>query len=144
MFYTCKKVQHKPINIQVRDPIQRSKRNQVCCGLAHRTVFGVPCPYEDELATLGKMQARSAIIHWTVRCATELSDELANNGYLSATVDSAKVNNAAIVQRRRAESQRGTGLSGVAPDCPAPQEDKAPTVDRAPNPNGWVTWQHTG
>jgi hypothetical protein len=32
----------------------------------------------------------------------------------------------------------------VAPDCPVPQEDKAPTVDRAPNPNGWVTWQRTG
>jgi hypothetical protein len=25
-----------------------------------------------------------------------------------------------------------------------PQEDKAPTVDRAPNPNSWVTWQLTG
>jgi hypothetical protein len=25
MFYRCKKVQHKPINIQVRDQIQRSK-----------------------------------------------------------------------------------------------------------------------
>jgi hypothetical protein len=24
-----------------------------------------------------------------------------------------------------------------------PQEDKAPTVDPAPNPNGWVTWQGT-
>jgi hypothetical protein len=29
-------------------------------------------------------------------------------------------------------SQRGTGLSGVAPDCPVPQEDKAPTVDVSP------------
>jgi hypothetical protein len=25
-----------------------------------------------------------------------------------------------------------------------PQEDKAPTVDPAPNPNGWVTWRRTG
>jgi hypothetical protein len=31
-----------------------------------------------------------------------------------------------------------------APDCLVPQEDKAPTVDRAPNPNGWVTWRRTG
>jgi hypothetical protein len=44
----------------------------------------------------------------------------------------------------RAGSQRGTGLSGVAPDCPVPQEDKAPTVDPALNPNGWVTWRRTG
>jgi hypothetical protein len=44
----------------------------------------------------------------------------------------------------RAGSQRGTGLSGEAPDCPVPQEDKAPTVDRAPNPNSWVMWRRTG
>ena len=31
-----------------------------------------------------------------------------------------------------------------ASDCLVPQEDKAPTVDRAPNPNGWLTWRHTG
>jgi hypothetical protein len=43
----------------------------------------------------------------------------------------------------RAGSQRGTELSGVAPDCLVPQEDKAPTVDPAPNPNGWVTWRRT-
>jgi hypothetical protein len=24
-----------------------------------------------------------------------------------------------------------------------PQEDKAPTVDSAPNPNDWLTWRHT-
>jgi hypothetical protein len=44
----------------------------------------------------------------------------------------------------RAGSQRGTGLSGVAPDCPVPQEDKAPTVESALNPHGWVTWWRTG
>jgi hypothetical protein len=44
----------------------------------------------------------------------------------------------------RAGSQRGTGLSGVAPDCPVPQEDKGPTVDSSSNPNGWVTWRCTG
>jgi hypothetical protein len=39
---------------------------------------------------LVKTQARSDIIHRTVRCATGLSGELAGNGYLRATVDSAK------------------------------------------------------
>jgi hypothetical protein len=43
-------------------------------------------------------------------------------------------------QKLEQQSQRGTGLSGVASDCPVPQEDKAPTVDSAPNPNSWVTW----
>jgi hypothetical protein len=32
----------------------------------------------------------------------------------------------------------------VAPNCPVPQEGKAPTVARAPTPNGWVTWRRTG
>jgi hypothetical protein len=47
-------------------------------------------------------------------------------------------------QKSEQRSQSGTGLSGVAPDCPVPQEDKAPTDDSAPNPNGWVTWRRTG
>jgi hypothetical protein len=43
-----------------------------------------------------------------------------------------------------AGSQRGTGLSGVAPDCSVPQEDKAPMVNLALNPNGWLTWRRIG
>jgi hypothetical protein len=53
------------------------------------------------------------------------------------------VSNSAV-QKSEQQSQRDTGLSGVAPDCPVPQEDNAPTVDSAPNPNGWVTWRRTG
>jgi hypothetical protein len=48
--------------------------------------------------------------------------------------------NSATAEVRAAKSE-GTGLSGVAPDCPVLQEDKAPTVDFAPNPNGWMTWR---
>jgi hypothetical protein len=43
------------------------------------------------------------------------------------------------VQRQKSEPR-----SQRAPDCPVPQGDKAPTVDFAPNPNGWVTWRRTG
>jgi hypothetical protein len=31
-------------------------------------------------------------------------------------------------------------LSGAAPDCPVPLEDKASKGQMLPNPNGWVTW----
>jgi hypothetical protein len=31
-------------------------------------------------------------------------------------------------------------LSGLAPDCPVPLEDKASNSQKLPNPNGWVTW----
>jgi hypothetical protein len=51
--------------------------------------------------------------------------------------------NSAATEVRAAKSE-GTRLSGVAPDSPVLQGDKAPTVDFAPNPNGWVTWRHTG
>jgi hypothetical protein len=78
------------------------------CPVCHRTEFGVPCPYEDEPATLGKTEARSAIIHRTVWCATGLSSESAGNNYLSAMVDSAKVNSAATVQRR-SQSRKSEG-----------------------------------
>jgi hypothetical protein len=94
MYYRCIKVQHKPINIQVRDPIQKEQKEPSVlwsgapdCPVCHRTVSGAPRPYRVQTATLGFSQARSAIIHRTVRCATELSGEPAGNGYLRATVD---------------------------------------------------------
>jgi hypothetical protein len=113
--------------------------------MCHRTVSGAPGPYRVQAATLGFSQARSAIIHRTVRCATGLSGEPADNVYLRATVDCKSTDevNSAAAEVRVAKSE-GTGLSGVAPDCPVPQGDKAPTVDFAPNPNGWVTWRRTG
>jgi hypothetical protein len=58
-----------------------------------------------------------------------------SNVYLHATIDS----NRWIVSWQKSEQEvRG------APDCPVPQEDKAPMVDRAPNPNGRLTWRRTG
>jgi hypothetical protein len=45
---------------------------------------------------------------------------------------------------RATESEAHRTVFGVAPDCPVPQEDKAPMVDQAPNLNGWVTWQLIG
>jgi hypothetical protein len=68
----------------------------------------------------------------------------AGNGYLRATVDSDKRNSELqCAAEVRAAKSEGTGLSGVAPDYPVPHEDKAPTVDFAPNPNSWVTWRRT-
>jgi hypothetical protein len=31
-------------------------------------------------------------------------------------------------------------MSGVAPDCPVPLEDKASNGQKLPNPNSWVMW----
>jgi hypothetical protein len=86
----------------------------------------------SEPATLGNSRAPSAIIHRTVRCVSgqQLSSA---NGRLY------KVLQWDTMPRQKSEQQ-----SHRAPDCPVPQEDKAPTIDRAPNPNGWVMWRLTG
>jgi hypothetical protein len=78
------------------------------------------CPVHQgriEPATLGKMEARSAIIHRTIRCATGLSHEPAEQRLSAPTVDSAKATVSRKSQKHR--SQR-------APDCPVQREDKHP------------------
>jgi hypothetical protein len=35
-------------------------------------------------------------------------------------------------------------LSGVAPDCPVPQQDNSANDRLLPNPSGWVMWRRTG
>jgi hypothetical protein len=47
---------------------------------------GAPGPYQSELATLGFLRARSAIIHRTVWYATGLSGAPAEQRLLRATV----------------------------------------------------------
>jgi hypothetical protein len=95
-------------------------------------VSGAPGPYKVEPATLGKTQARSSIIHRTVRCAS--GQRLSS--VQRSTLTGATVQHSAQ-QKLKCRSQR-------APDCPMPHEDKAPMVDIALNPNDWVTCHRTG
>jgi hypothetical protein len=68
-----------------------------------------------------------------------------SNGYLRATVDSdGWIVQHSVAVEVRAEGQRGTGLSGVAPDYPVPHEDKASNGRPAPSPNDRMTWRRTG
>jgi hypothetical protein len=116
MFYRCTKVQHKPINIQVRDPIQRSKRNQVCCGLAHRTVRCAigQCPVhqdrtESKQPLSGFQQAHSAIIQRTVWFTTWLSGVPAEQWLTCATIDCKRSwhrNNVRRVRAAESEAHR--------------------------------------
>jgi hypothetical protein len=99
----------------------------------------VRCPgsYNFKLATFGFLESRSAIIHRTVRCATGLSSVPAKQRLGSATVDS----NGRLQREQCADSSRRVraapegaldseqDLSGAAPDCPVPQDIKAPTVE---------------
>jgi hypothetical protein len=47
----------------------------VCWNLAHRTVSGAPAGQPVNQPLSGLWQVRSAIKHWTIWCATGLSDE---------------------------------------------------------------------
>jgi hypothetical protein len=118
------------------------------CPVCHRIVSGAPGPYRVQTATLGFLQVHSAIIHRTVRCAIGLSGAPAEQRLSSATVDCndswRALQCATVRDRVRAQSKSAPDteqcLSGAAPDCPVPLEDKASNGRQLSNPNGWVTW----
>ena len=107
------------------------------CPVCHRTVSGAPGWIDFKLFTFGFLSPRSAIIHWIVRWVTGLSGVPAEQRLASATVDS----NGRLTSEQCTDSSRRVRaapegapdseqcLSGVAPDCPVPQEFKAPTVE---------------
>jgi hypothetical protein len=143
MFHRCIKVQHKPIKDQIRVQKERSKRNRrvpwsgaPACPVCHQIVSGAPGPYSCELATFGFLWPRSAINHRTVRCATRLSGAPSGATTTNATVDCNERLQCYSAQRVRAEVRAVARdapdseqyLSGAAPDCPMPLEDKAPMV----------------
>jgi hypothetical protein len=98
---------------------------------------GAPGSYDSELLTFGFQKRRSAIIHRTVWCATRLSGAPAEQRLASATVDSngrLTTHSARTVRAEVRAVAEGTPdseqyLSGAAPDCAVPYEDKTPTVE---------------
>jgi hypothetical protein len=114
------------------------------CPVCHRTVSGAPGPYSSKLATFGFLRACSAIIHRTIRCAIGLSGAPAEQRLFGAT-DPCKHYSTRIVRAEVRAVVRGAPdseqyLSGAAPDCPVPLEDKASNGRQRSNPNSWVTW----
>ena len=103
--------------------------------MCHRTVSSAPGKIDFKLFTFGFSRRTSAIIHWTVRCASGATVICAQRSTLQSEQCKSDV---------RADGQRGTGLSGVAPDCPMPHKDKASNGRPAPSPNGRMKWRRTG
>jgi hypothetical protein len=82
------KVQHKPIKrSKLGFKKKGAKETEENPGLAHRTVSGALGAVQTELFTFGFLRGRSAIIHRTVGCATELSGAPSGATAPSATVD---------------------------------------------------------
>jgi hypothetical protein len=74
------------------------------------------------------------VCHRTVRCTSEATTLQRNNRLHSALT----VPQYAAEVRGASDSEQC--LSGAAPDCPVPLEDKASNGRLCPNPNGRVTW----
>ena len=106
--------------------------------MTHRTVR---CPRAVQVSTSHSRENEGALCYNSPDCP--VSQRATAIQRQRSTLQSATVSYSGAAEVRAAKSV-GTGLSGVTPDCPVPQEDKAPTVDFAPNPNGWVTWRLTG
>jgi hypothetical protein len=111
---------------------------RVCCQVAHQTLSGVHQALDQTNMPLsGIRQARSAIIHRTVRCAPDMSGEPTEQRLTTRQRSTAKgkvMNSAAQKSVRR--SQRLPDMSDVALDCPVQQNDKGFQRSTAPNPNG--------
>jgi hypothetical protein len=87
------------------------------------------------------MGGRSAKIHRTVRCTPDCPVRQRSNDYFAPTVDSDSEQCETVQAAEvRVEDQRGTGLSGAAPDCPVPHEDKVSNGRPAPTPTDRMTW----
>jgi hypothetical protein len=88
-----------------------------------------------KLFNFGFPRHSSAIIHRTVRCTSGATAICVQRSTLQSEQCNSDV---------RADGQRGTGLSGVTPDCPVPHEDKASNSRPASGPNDKMTWRRTG
>jgi hypothetical protein len=101
----------------------------------------VRCTREDRLQTLHLRVSQAhlrynspdcPVCHRTVRCTSGAMVICAQRSTLT-------VNSAEQYTRQKLEQ-----LVRGAPDCPMPHEDKASNGRPAPNPNGRMTWRHTG
>jgi hypothetical protein len=82
-----KKVQHNPIK-KSELGFKRKEQKKPKRTLVWRTgLSGAPGWIDLQLFTFGSFQAHSAIIHWTVWCATRLSGAPNRATAISATVD---------------------------------------------------------
>jgi hypothetical protein len=144
MYYRCIRFNTNQERNQVRDTILLEQKELSV--LKNGVPDSVRCtrPYNSKPATLANSRAHSIIIHRTVWCATGLSGEPMEQRLSSANGRLQKRPPRWTVRDRvRAAKSEGTGLSGVAPDCLVPQEDKVSNGQLAPNPNGWLTWWRT-
>jgi hypothetical protein len=140
-------VHHRTVSGAPEDSNSNSPPSGISRGtraIIHRTVRCTPdCPVRQGRTASGTRQPRvftSAVplkftglsgVHRTVRCASGATVICAQR----STLQRLQMNSEC-----QSRSQRGTGLSGAAPDCPVPHEDKASNGRLAPISTDRMTW----
>jgi hypothetical protein len=145
------KVQHKPIK-SPRKGSNRKKQNQPKAALVWRIgLSGVPpdsvrCTREihSELLSFEFLGRHSAIIHWTVRCSTRLSDVPSGATVASATVEfNGRLTTLQCADSSRSQSRRQKAHRTVNSTCPVHHQTvRWPHMSelQRSNPNSWVAW----
>jgi hypothetical protein len=129
----CQIAPHYPVSHQIG---LKHTRSGVASGAPD--TFRWPAWAPRQMDALWFSRRSSAIIHRTVRCTTGLSGETMEQRSTSPMVDCGAVWPSEV--RRQSVMSDRTGLSGVPPDCPVPQEDRRLQQSTAPNPNDRLTW----
>jgi hypothetical protein len=148
MIYRRIKIQHKPINVQERVQIQRSKETE--CALVWRTRLSGVAPNSVRCTrTVQRPTSHSRVSPGALRYnSPDCPVWQRSNGYFAqrSTAKARWLDEQWRTMRAESEPQvRGSldielCLSGAAPDCPVPLEDKASSGQKLQNPNSWVTW----
>ena len=134
MFYRCQRFTSNQYKVKRKGSKERSKGNRSApwsgapyCPVCHRTVSGAPGRIDLKLFTFGFLQAHSAIIHRTVRCAKRSNDYQRNGRLHSALTELQFASEVRAGARGAPDSEQC--LSGAAPYCLVHQDVKAPTVE---------------
>jgi hypothetical protein len=129
---------------------------RVCWQVAHQTVSGAPGPYTNEPATLENLPGE--LRYNSLNCSVCTGHVWWASGATTTARQwsIAKVyNEEQCVTKARAQKSEvtghvrcGTGLSGVAPDCPVwhrtvrcSYRTRVPTVIRSKTPTGVLRWR---
>jgi hypothetical protein len=132
------KVQHKPRNklSWVLNNIW-SKGLESVLPVAHRTVSDAPSRAALNSSLSGFFRTRSAIIHWTVRCAPDMSGEPTEQRLSSANGRLPKVNSdEQCATELRAEKTKRTGHVRCGTRLSGATTGQGSNGQVAPNPNG--------
>jgi hypothetical protein len=142
--------------ISVKGSIQRSKRNQVCCGLAHRTVRCPTgqCPVQQ--VRTGLNQPLSGFRRCTPLKFTGLSGvppncpvhQRSNDYFVQRSTAKADEHRYNAWQKSEQKSETHWTMNRSClvwhQTVPVPQEVNNANSRLLLNPNGWVTWRRTG